>query len=66
MQAKGMSADQIESVEKITRFMASPAMLAITGVIVGLIFGVILSLIIAAFLKRPAVSVAPAQPPVQA
>lgn len=66
MQAKGMSADQIEGVEKFTRFMVSPAMLAITGVIFGLIFGVILALIIAAFLKRPAAAVPPlAPPPVQ-
>lgn len=63
MQAAGVPSAQIEQVEKVTRFFASPGIGASMQLLMGLIFGVIFSLLIAIFLKRQA---SPAVPPVQA
>ena len=53
MQAKGLSAAQIEQAEKITRMFVGPTATSVFALIFGVIFGVIISLIVAAFLKRP-------------
>ena len=62
LQAKGLSAAQLEQAEKMTRMFMTPVATAVFALIFGVIFGVIISLVVAAFLKRPA---RPA-PPVQA
>jgi hypothetical protein len=58
LQAGGMSDDQIEHVQHMTRLFSGPAMQAAETVVGGLIFGAIIALIAAAFLKREA-----AEPP---
>ncbi len=61
MEAKGLSATQIEQAEPIMRKFMSPVAMTISGFIIGLVANTVLSLILAAFLKnRPA----GAQPPV--
>jgi Protein of unknown function (DUF4199) len=64
IQSKGLSGDQADKVEKMYRFMQTPGVHAVTALIGGFIFAFIISLIVAAFLKRPALA-APGQPPVQ-
>jgi MFS family permease len=64
MEEKGMPANAIEQAEGIMKFITSPAMMGVTNFIMGIFFGVIISLIIAAFVKRPAVDVVP--PPIEA
>jgi len=53
LQAKGLSAAQIEQAEKMTRMFMGPVATSIFALIFGVIFGVIIALIVAAFLKRP-------------
>ncbi|MBS0662551.1 MAG: DUF4199 domain-containing protein [Verrucomicrobia bacterium] len=55
LEAKGLSAAQMERAEKSIRFFLKPGMTAAFGFIGGLFWGTIISLITAAFLKRPAV-----------
>jgi hypothetical protein len=55
LEAKGMSATQIEGAEKIVRMMTGPGMYIAMGFVMGLLIATIISLIVAAFLKRPAV-----------
>jgi hypothetical protein len=62
LQAKGLDSAQIDKAEQFLRFMMSPGVYTISGLIGGIIIGVIISLIVAAFLKRGE----PAEPPVQA
>lgn len=64
MEEKGMSSSQIEQVEGAMSFMTSPAMIGVSNFIMGVFFGIIISLIIAAFVKRPAVDAMP--PPIDA
>jgi hypothetical protein len=64
LQAKGLSAAQLEQAEKMTRMFMGPLAMALAGLLAGVIFGVIISIIIAAFLKRAARQAPP--PPVQA
>jgi len=48
--------------EKIMRFMMSPAIMSIWGFLMGLFFGIVIALIVSAFLKRepqPAVEAVP-------
>ena len=54
LEAKGVPADKIEQIQKMTATMMKPAVQAIFGFVVGMIFGTIVSRITAAFLKRPA------------
>jgi hypothetical protein len=60
-QARGMSGSQVENMEKGMRFMMSPGVQLVSGVIFGIIFGVVIALVIAAFLKRPAAGTPPLQ-----
>ncbi|HUL53781.1 MAG TPA: DUF4199 domain-containing protein [Opitutaceae bacterium] len=48
----GLSDAQMEGAEKFVRFLMSPGMLSITGLILSLIIGLVIALILAAFLKR--------------
>jgi len=66
LEDQGVPASAIEQAEGIMNFMTSPAMMAVSNVIAGFVFGFILSLIIAAFLKRAAIDIAPPPPPTQA
>ncbi len=50
--ARGFGDAQMASLEKITRFMMSPALMSVWTVIQALLLGAIFSLILAAFLKR--------------
>lgn len=59
LQAKGMSGDQLEKVEKFTRFMMAPGMQGLFTLLAGLFIGFLIALVVAAFLKRPE----PAGPP---
>jgi hypothetical protein len=61
-QASGLSSDQIEKAEKITRMMTKPAFQAVFSFFGGIIFGVILSLITAAFLRRKGSAQLPTTP----
>lgn len=54
LEAKGMSAEQIDQAEGMIRMMTSPAASGIMGFIGAFVISVIISLIIAAILKRPA------------
>jgi hypothetical protein len=56
----GMSADQMEKTEGITRMMMGPVIQAIFTPIMAVLIGLIMSLIISAFLKRPAAPTTPA------
>ena len=54
LEAKGISADKIEQIQKVSApFMKLPAQMAF-GFLGGLFFGTLISLVTAAFLKRPA------------
>lgn len=64
MEDKGVPASTIEQAEGMINLMTSPAMMGVMNLIFGFIFGVILSLIIAAFVKRGPVDIAP--PPIEA
>ncbi len=60
MEAKGMSAEQIERAEPMMRKFMGPVFITISSFVIGFVVNTVLSLIIAAFLKnRPA-----QQPPV--
>jgi hypothetical protein len=59
VQASGMSGPQLDQVEKVTRFMASPAMRSVSTLVGGVIIGFILALIVAAFVRRPEPSIPP-------
>jgi hypothetical protein len=63
LQAKGISGDQADKIEKMAHFMASPGVHAIFAFIGGCIFAFIISVVVAAFLKRadPAESTRPIQ-----
>jgi len=50
----GMSADQMEKAEGITRMFMGPVAIAIMTPIMAVFFGLIISLILSIFLKRPA------------
>ena len=64
MQAKGMSAAQIEGAESMMRKMISPVMMTVFGTIFGFVWTVLVSLVTAAFLKRqPADQFVDAPPP---
>jgi hypothetical protein len=54
LEAKGLSADKIEQIQKMSApFMKLPMQMTV-GFLGGLVFGTIISLVGAAFLKRPA------------
>jgi len=65
LEAKGVPADKIEQIQKMTATMMKPAVQAVFGFIAGMVFGTIISLITAAFLKRPASDEIVDAPPVQ-
>jgi hypothetical protein len=50
--AKNVSDAQLAQMEKIMRFMMSPAIMSIWGFLMGLFFGIVIALIVSAFLKR--------------
>lgn len=52
---KGVPADRIEQIQKMSATMMKPAVMAIFGFISGMFFGTVISLITAAYFKRPAV-----------
>jgi hypothetical protein len=54
MEARGLSAAQIERFEKMSQTFSNPLLQTAFGCIFALIIGIVLSLIIAAFLKRDA------------
>lgn len=54
MEAKNMSATQIEQMERFTRMMMKPAVMAIGGFVQSMFVGTIIALITASFLRRPA------------
>jgi hypothetical protein len=54
MEAKGMSAAQIEQMQKVSRLFVSPGMQAVFAFVGSMIFGTIISLITSACLKRSA------------
>ena len=54
LEAKGLSAEQIDQAEGMIKMMTSPAASGIMGFLGAFIISVIICLIIAAFLKRPA------------
>ena len=63
--AKNVSDAQLAQMEKIMRFMMSPAIMSIWGFIMALVFGIVIALIVSAFLKRePQVAVDEAPPAV--
>jgi hypothetical protein len=65
MEAKGMSADQIERAEPMMRKMMSPLMMTVFQTVVGFIWSVLLSLILAIFVRsRPTASIGSDAPPV--
>jgi hypothetical protein len=67
MEEQGLPASTIEQAEGVIKFMTSPAMMAVSNFIFGLVVGFVISLILAAFLKRNAVdAVAPPPPPAEA
>jgi hypothetical protein len=53
LEARGLSADKIEQIQKMSAMWMSPVVLAISGSIFMFVLGTIVSLIAAAFLKRP-------------
>jgi hypothetical protein len=63
LQAKGLSAAQLDQAEKMTRMFMGPLPASLFGLLFGVIFGVVIALVLAAFLKRPAQKL---PPPVQA
>jgi hypothetical protein len=56
MEARGMSGDQLEKAETMTKWMMSAGPASVLAFFYIFILGVILALIVAAFLKRPAPS----------
>ncbi len=66
LEEQGVPSDAIDQAEGIMNFMTSPVMMGVTNIIMGFIIGFILSLIVAAFLKRAPVDVAPPPPPAAA
>jgi hypothetical protein len=54
MEARGMSGDQLEKAEAMTKWMMSAGPASVMAFFYIFILGVILALIVAAFLKRPA------------
>jgi hypothetical protein len=62
-EAAGMSAEQIEGAEKITRLMLNPALQVLFGLLFSALWGTIVSLIAAAILKRPAAPISAPPPP---
>ena len=52
---KGIPADKIEQIQKVTATMMKPPVMAVMGFVSSLFFGTLISLVTAAFLKRPAV-----------
>ena len=61
--AKGVPADKIEQIQKMTAVMMKPPVMAAVGFVSGMIAGTIMSLISAAFLKRAAVETLIDSPP---
>lgn len=59
MEDQGVPASTIEQAEGIMTIMTSPAMMGVTNFIMGVLFGIIISLIVAAFVKRAPVDIAP-------
>ena len=53
LEAKGLSADKIEQIQKMSAPFMKPPMQMAFGFLGGMFFGTIISLISAAFLKRP-------------
>lgn len=62
MEARGMSAAQIEQAEGMVRMMTGPAMQGVFGLIFGFLFTFVFALIVAAFLKRSESTVPPVVP----
>jgi hypothetical protein len=48
----GISDARMEGMEKSMRFMFSPAMMSIWGIILAVLFGLVVALVVSAFLKR--------------
>jgi len=63
-EAAGMSGEQIEGAEKITRMMLNPLLQILVGLLFSAVWGTIVSLIAAAILKRPAAAIPPPPPEV--
>lgn len=59
---RGLTPQQMEGAEAITRKMLQPGVQAVLGVVFSVLIGLILSLIIAAVLKRAKPAVAPSAP----
>lgn len=53
-EARGLSSDKIEQIQKFSRMMMQPAVQAVSRFISAMIGGTIISLILAAIVKRPA------------
>lgn len=62
MEAKNLGATQIEQMERFTRMMMKPPVMAIFGFFQSMLVGTIIALITATFLRRPASS----EPPIVA
>jgi hypothetical protein len=63
LESKGVPADRIEQIQKMSATMMKPAVMAVFGFISGMLFGTVISLVSAAFLKRPAVEDTEDAPP---
>jgi hypothetical protein len=59
MEAKNMGAAQIEQMERVTRMMMKPPIMAIGGFLQSMFVGTIIALITASFLRRPASAESP-------
>ncbi len=59
LEAKGISQDKIDQIQKMSAMWMKPAVQACFAFIFGMIFGTIFALITSAFLKRPATEVPP-------
>ncbi len=60
----GMTGQQMEAAEKMTRIFFHPGVLAVTGFLAQMFFGVVFSLIVAALVKRNPPASAAVPPPV--
>ena len=56
---KGLGDAQVAAAEKFTRFLMSPGIMSVVGLITTVVFGVVVALILAAILKRAPGRVAP-------
>jgi hypothetical protein len=54
LEAKGLPAEQIEQIQRMSSVMMKPATMTAFTFVSGLFFGTLISLVTAAFLKRPA------------